>query len=133
MISGVRLALLQRPDVLMLGVAMATGNAYLTEERLVRWRKGLLVVGTVGLVVWFAMLNLSSGLVRKLGGPYFDYLPSGPAEFTRPQMLDIDVLVPVRSHHRCVVLRRDPDLPRALQRVVAEQVVVLGAVPLVKA
>ena len=88
MIAGVRMALLQRPDALMLGVAMATFNAYLTEERLERWRRGLLVVGTVGLVVWLAMLNLSSGLVHKLGGPYVDYLPSGPEEFTRPQMLD---------------------------------------------
>ena len=88
MIPGVRMALLQRPDALMLGVAMATFNAYLTEERLERWRRGLLVGGTVGLVVWFTMLNLSSGFVRKLGGPYFDYLPAGPAEFTRPQMLD---------------------------------------------
>ena len=41
-----------------------------------------------GLVVWFVMLNLSSGLVEKLGGPYVDYLPTGPEEFTRPQMLD---------------------------------------------
>ncbi|MHB1138264.1 MAG: acyltransferase family protein [Microthrixaceae bacterium] len=88
MIAGVRMALLQRPDALMLGVAMAAANAYLTEERVARWRTGLLAVGTVGLVVWFAMLNLSSGLVRKLGGPYVDYLPAGPAEFTRPQMLD---------------------------------------------
>jgi len=88
MIAGVRMALLQRPDALMLGVAMATFNAYLTEERVERWRKGLLAAGTVGLVVWFAMLNLSSGLVRKLGGPYVDYLPTGPSEFTRPQMLD---------------------------------------------
>ena len=63
-------------------------NAYLTEERMERWRRPVLVAATVGLVVWFVMLNLSSGLVEKLGGPYFDYLPSGPEEFTRPQMLD---------------------------------------------
>jgi peptidoglycan/LPS O-acetylase OafA/YrhL len=88
MISGVRMALLQRPDALMLGVGMATFNAYLTEERLLRWRKALLFLGTVGLAVWFVMLNLSSGLVRKLGGPYVDYLPAGPEEFTRPQMLE---------------------------------------------
>jgi peptidoglycan/LPS O-acetylase OafA/YrhL len=88
MIAGVRMALLQRPDALMLGVALACANAYLTEERMERWRRPVLVASTVGLVVWFVMLNLSSGLVKKLGGPYFDYLPTGPEEFTRPQMLD---------------------------------------------
>ena len=56
MISGVRMALLQRPDALMLGVGMATFNAYLTEERLLRWRKLFLFLGTVALVVWFANL-----------------------------------------------------------------------------
>jgi len=88
MVAGVRLALLQRPDALMLGVVIAVFNAHLTDERLLRWRRGLLWAGTIGLVVWAVMLNLSSGLVRKLGGPYFDYLPVGPEEFTRPQMLD---------------------------------------------
>lgn len=88
MVAGVRMALLQRPDALMLGVALACGNAYLTEERMERIRRPMLVAATAGLVVWFVMLNLSSGLVEKLGGPYVDYLPTGPEEFTRPQMLD---------------------------------------------
>ena len=88
MISGVRLIFIQRPDALMLGVAIVCLNSYLTQERLDRIRKPLIAVGTVGLVVWFVMLNLSSGFVQKLGGPYVDYLPSKPSEFTRPQMLD---------------------------------------------
>ena len=88
MIAGVRMALLQRPDALMLGVALACGNAYLTEERIARIRRPMIVACTAGFVIWLIMLNLSSGLVRKLGGPYVDYLPSGPEEFTRPQMLE---------------------------------------------
>lgn len=88
MVAGVRMAFLQRPDALMLGVALAAANSYVTEEMVVRWRKVLLSLATVGIGIWFVMLNLSSGLVKKLGGPYFDYLPSGPSEFTRPQMLD---------------------------------------------
>lgn len=88
MIAGVRMALLQRPDALVLGVALACGNAYLTEERCERLRRPIIAVATVGLVVWAVMLNLSSGLVRKLGGPYLDYLPETLEEFTRPQMLD---------------------------------------------
>ncbi|MFN7150419.1 MAG: acyltransferase family protein [Microthrixaceae bacterium] len=88
MVAGVRMALLQRPDALMLGVAIACANSYLTKERMERVRRPVLVAASVGLVVWFVMLNLSSGLVEKLGGPYVDYLPTGPEEFTRPQMLD---------------------------------------------
>lgn len=88
MIAGVRMALLQRPDALMLGVALACGNAYLDEERCERLRRPMLVAASIGLVVWVVMLNLSSGLVKKLGGPYVDYLPTGPEEFSRPQMLE---------------------------------------------
>lgn len=88
MIAGVRLILLQRPDALMLGVALACWNAYLDDARIERLRRPLLWAATVGLVVWATMLNLSSGLVKRLGGPYFEYLPSGPEEFTRPQMLE---------------------------------------------
>jgi peptidoglycan/LPS O-acetylase OafA/YrhL len=88
MIAGVRMALLQRPDALMLGVALACGNAYLDEERCERLRRPMLVLASVGLVVWVVMLNLSSGLVKRLGGPYLDYLPTGPEEFSRPQMLE---------------------------------------------
>lgn len=88
MIAGVRMAFLQRPDALGLGVAIAAFNAYVTDETAQRLRRPVLWVSSVALVVWFVMLNLSSGLVRKLGGPYLDYLPSGPEEFSRPQMLD---------------------------------------------
>ena len=87
MIAGVRLALLQRPDALMLGCLVAIVNAHLTAERLERLRKPLVVAASVALVVWLAMLNLSSGLIEKLGGPYFPYLPDGPKEFNRPDML----------------------------------------------
>jgi peptidoglycan/LPS O-acetylase OafA/YrhL len=87
-VAGVRLALLQRPDALMLGVALACLNAYLTAERAERLRRPLIAVGTVGIVVWLVMLNLSSGLIKKLGGPYFEYLPATPAQFSRPQMMD---------------------------------------------
>lgn len=86
-VPGVRLALLQRPDALALGCLVAILNARLTEEHIARLRRPLLVAGTVGLVVWLAMLNLSSGFVRKLGGPYFPYLPDGPSQFNRPDML----------------------------------------------
>lgn len=88
MIAGVRMAFLQRPDALMLGVAMAAINAYVPEERAQRYRRPMLIVCTLALISWFVMLNLSSGLVRKLGGPYLDYLPAGPEEFNRPHMLD---------------------------------------------
>lgn len=88
MIAGVRMALLQRPDALVLGVALACGNAYLTKERCEQLRRPIIAVATAGLVVWAVMLNLSSGLVKKLGGPYLDYLPETLEEFTRPQMLD---------------------------------------------
>lgn len=86
-LPGIRLAFLQRPDALMLGTVLAIVNANLSAERIERLRKPLLVAGTIGLVVWFAMLNLSSGAIEKLGGPYFPFLPDGPAEFSRPQML----------------------------------------------
>jgi peptidoglycan/LPS O-acetylase OafA/YrhL len=87
MLAGVRLFLLQRPDALMLGCFVALVNSYLTEAHLERLRKPFVIAGTVGLVVWAVMLNTSSGLVEKLGGPYFPYLPDGPEEFTRSQML----------------------------------------------
>lgn len=88
LLAGVRLAFLQRPDALMLGVALACANAYIDEDRMESLRRPMLVLATFGIVLWLAMLNLSSGLIHKLGGPYLDYLPSGPEEFSRPQMMD---------------------------------------------
>lgn len=88
MLPGVRMALLQRFDALLLGVAMACGNAYLDDERMARLRRPLIVAATAGFALWLVMLNLSSGLVKRLGGPYLDYLPTGPEEFSRPLMLD---------------------------------------------
>ena len=88
MVAGVRLALLQRPDALMLGVTLACFNSYLTAERAERLRRPLIVAGSAGIVLWLLMLNLSSGFIEKLGGPFFPYLPDGPSEFSRPQMLD---------------------------------------------
>lgn len=87
-LPGIRLFFLQRPDALMLGVALACGNAYLTAERAERWHRQLLVAGTFGLVLWVVMLNLSSGAIERLGGPYFEYLPANPSQFTRPQMME---------------------------------------------
>jgi len=78
--SGIRLAFLQRPDALMLGVALAIFNAHISAEKAERIRRPVMIAGYVGLVVWLAVLNLSSGFVEKLGLPYFKYLPDVPAE-----------------------------------------------------
>lgn len=78
--SGVRLAYLQRPDSLMMGVLLAIVNAHITPELGEKIRKPMTILGTICFVIWFSMLNLSSTLVRKLGGPFFDYLPHGPAD-----------------------------------------------------
>lgn len=88
MVAGVRMAFIQRPDALILGVLMACVNTFITAEAMQRIRKPMIAVCTAGLVVWLLMLNLSSGLVKKLGGPYLEYLPPGPEEFNRPHMLD---------------------------------------------
>lgn len=85
---GFQLAFLQRPDSLMLGVLLAIINASLTKEVVERHRKPILAVSTGAIVLWAAMLNLSSGLVEKLGGPYMEYLPVGPEEFVRSEMVD---------------------------------------------
>ncbi len=87
MIAGVRLAFLQRPDALMLGCLVALLNARLTKERIARMRRPMMVTASIALVVWLVMLNLSSGAVEKLGGPWVPYLPDGPAEFNRPEMM----------------------------------------------
>ncbi|MEZ5322455.1 MAG: acyltransferase family protein [Microthrixaceae bacterium] len=87
MVSGVRLAFLQRPDALMVGVVLAVVNAHLDEDTVQRYRGMIVALGTVGLVAWAAALNLSSGLVRKVGGPYFEYLPGGPATADHAHMV----------------------------------------------
>lgn len=87
MISGVRLIFIQRPDALMLGVALACANAYFTAERAEQWRRVMFIVINAGFVLWFVMLNLSSGWLEKLGGPYFPYMPDSPAEFNRVHMM----------------------------------------------
>lgn len=87
MLSGVRLAFIQRPDALMLGVALACANAYFTAERAEQWRRAMFVAINIGFIVWFTMLNLSSGWLERLGGPYFPYMPGTPAEFNRPHMM----------------------------------------------
>ncbi|MCP4434173.1 MAG: acyltransferase [Actinomycetia bacterium] len=87
MIAGVRMFFLQRPDSLMLGVLVAIINAYVPERTTDRHARWLMWMGTFGLALWILMLNTSSGAVQKLGGPYFEYLPAGPEEFNRPDML----------------------------------------------
>ncbi len=87
-LAGVRMIFLQRPDALMLGVIVAVVNSYLPESFGVRNRKWIVALGTAGLALWVIMLNLSSGAIRRLGGPYFEYLPAGPEEFTRPLMME---------------------------------------------
>ena len=79
MVAGVRLILLQRPDALMLGVAAACLSALITEERAERMRRPVLWLAGFAIVVWLVMLNTSSELVQKLGGPYFKYLPDCPS------------------------------------------------------
>jgi peptidoglycan/LPS O-acetylase OafA/YrhL len=88
MLAGVRMFFLQRPDSLMLGVVVAIVNAYIPEHFTIRHKRWFLAAATAGLVLWMLMLNLSSGAVEKLGGPYFEYLPAGPEEFTRNQMME---------------------------------------------
>ncbi|MFZ4519606.1 MAG: acyltransferase family protein [Microthrixaceae bacterium] len=87
MISGVRLFFLQRPDALMLGALVAIINAHLTPERVERLKRPIVVAASVALVVWVFTLVTSFGLFEKLGLPYFKYLPDGPDQFSRPQML----------------------------------------------
>lgn len=87
MIAGVRLALLQRPDGLILGALLAIVNAHLTAGHIERIRRPITVLATVGLVIWAVALTTSFGAFEKLGLPYFEYLPDGPEQFSRPQML----------------------------------------------
>jgi peptidoglycan/LPS O-acetylase OafA/YrhL len=87
MIAGVRLIFLQRPDALMLGALVAIINAHLTPERIERLKRPFVIAASIALVVWVGTLVTSFGLFEKLGLPYFKYLPDGPKQFTRPQML----------------------------------------------
>lgn len=84
--SGIRLAFLQRPDALMFGVAVAILNAHLTDETIARYRKPVVAAGWIGFALWIAALNLSNGIIEKLGGPYFKYLPDNPAGATHEAM-----------------------------------------------
>lgn len=84
---GVRLAFLQRPDALMLGVALAVFNAHVDEDAAARLRRPFLAAAHVCLIVWLAVLNLSSGVWDRLGLPHFKYLPDGPREATREAMV----------------------------------------------
>jgi peptidoglycan/LPS O-acetylase OafA/YrhL len=85
--SGIRLAFIQRPDALMIGVVLAILNSKITEEAGERLKKRAFVLGSVGFVVWLAMLNLSSGFIKKIGGPFFEYLPSGVAASAHSEMV----------------------------------------------
>lgn len=87
-LPGIRMAFMQRPDGLMLGVALAVLNAHLTAETIQRIRRPVVTAATVCFVVWFLTLNLSAEAFHELGFPYTEYLPSSPSEFTRPQMME---------------------------------------------
>jgi peptidoglycan/LPS O-acetylase OafA/YrhL len=87
-LPGIRMAFVMRPDGLMLGMALAVFNAHLTEERIRRLRRPAIILANLSVVTWFVTLNLSSELIERLGGPYFEYLPATPAQFSRPQMLE---------------------------------------------
>jgi len=92
MVAGVRMALLQRPDALMLGVGVACLSALITEERAEKIRRPMIWVAGFAIVVWLLMLNTSSELVKKLGGPYFKYLPDCPSiGYTLPKSMGGDV------------------------------------------
>lgn len=58
---GPRIILIQRPDVPAIGVLVAIVNAKMDEERAERWRKPLLIVGTIGITI--AALTMFAGSV----------------------------------------------------------------------
>ncbi len=86
-IPGVRLAFIQRPDVLMLGVLLAVLNAHFTVEKAERWRKPLTAIGSVAFGAWLIINSLSCEWLQKLGLPYVPFLPQHSDPFTRHQML----------------------------------------------
>ncbi len=80
-VRGLSLLWLSRPDSLMWGVGLAVVNAKLPEPLPAAWRRWLPWVGGVGLIVSFASMFLSSGLLSdlfsKVGLPY-PYVPMAP-------------------------------------------------------
>lgn len=84
--SGVRLAFLQRPDALMMGVLLAVVNAHITKERADVLRKPIMWIGYLGFAMWIFALNSSIGLFERLGLPYIHYLPDTPAGATHEAM-----------------------------------------------
>ncbi len=80
-VRGLSLLWLSRPDSLMWGVGLAVVNAKLPDPLPAVWRRWLPWVGGVGLVVSFASMFLSSGLLSDLFGrvglPY-PYVPMAP-------------------------------------------------------
>jgi peptidoglycan/LPS O-acetylase OafA/YrhL len=87
-LPGIRMAFMQRPDGLMLGVALAVLNAHLTAERIERLRRPAVALATVSFFVWLFTMNLSSEAFARFGLPYTEYLPAGPEGFSRPQMME---------------------------------------------
>lgn len=87
-LPGIRMFFMQRPDGLMLGVALAVFNAHLTPEFVERHRRRVLALAAVATVVWLVTMNLSLGIFERFGLPYFEYLPPTPEEFNRPHMLE---------------------------------------------
>jgi len=87
-LPGIRLAFLQRPDGLMLGVALAVLNAYMDEAFIRRVRRPVLIIAGISAVVWLVTLNTGSRIWSRLGLPFFEYLPTDGDGFTREQMLE---------------------------------------------
>ena len=83
MIAGARLIFMQRPDGLMLGVALAVLNAYMDRAFIERHRGRVLAIAGVAAVVWIVNLNLSNELFEKVGLPFFKYAPTSTSEFAQ--------------------------------------------------
>jgi peptidoglycan/LPS O-acetylase OafA/YrhL len=88
MLPGIRLAFLQRPDGLMIGVALAVVNAYMTTAFIERHRRRVLALATVAAAVWAVTLNAGSEAIGRLGLPHLPYLPSTPEGFNRQDMME---------------------------------------------
>lgn len=70
--AGPRAILLQRPDNLALGVLLAIANAHIDEARAERWKRPLLVAGTVGFFVAVVAMLSGSVAVWKVVTSVFD-------------------------------------------------------------